>query len=127
MSGVDMLEAGKIDIAVLDSTQATIALSPPRTLSAEVISLQYQDGESSGLLVRSTIRSPSDLRGKTLATPRGSTSHYQLSYLLDLTSLTDDVNIILAPPSQYAELWRRGEIDGVCYLGSIPDGSEKCI
>ena len=63
MAVVDKLESEEIDIAVVGSSPATIALSAPRVLPVEVIALQYQNAETAGLLVRSSIRSPSDLQG----------------------------------------------------------------
>ena len=83
----------------------------------EVISLQYGDWDSAGLLVRSEIATPKDLVGRTIAVPGGSTAHYQFLYFLDLTGLTGDVNVRLEQPSAFEDLWRRGDIDGVHIWG----------
>ena len=72
--------------------------------------MQFWDNEA--LLVRRTIREPSDLNGKTIATPAGSTSHYQLLYFLQMLHLSNTVTVLLAQPSELTELWRAGEIDG---------------
>ena len=74
--------------------------------------MQYQYGAAAGLLVRSDIGSAQDLAGKTIAVPSGSMAHYQLQYFLRLMLRTDDVNVMFAAPSQYAELWRQRAIDG---------------
>ena len=72
--------------------------------------MQFWDKEA--LLVRPTIRKPSDLIGMTLAAPAGSTSHYQLLYFLKILNLSNTVTVQTAQPSELAELWRAGEIDG---------------
>ena len=59
MQGVEKLADGALDIGVLGSTPTTIALSPPRELPVEVISVQCEFWEAEALVVRSTIRSPS--------------------------------------------------------------------
>ena len=68
--------------------------------------------ENEALLVRPTIREPSDLIGRTIAAPAGSTSHYLLLYFLKILHLSNTVTVRTAQPSELAELWRSGEIDG---------------
>ena len=53
-----------------------------------------------------------DLGGLTVATPGGSTCHYQLLYLLNLLHLNDAVTVIEANPADMDELWSRGDISG---------------
>ena len=65
-----------------------------------------------GLVVRPEIRKPGDLKGRTIATPRGSTAHFQLLYSLELFQLINSVTVILAKPSELEDLWRAGKIDG---------------
>ena len=49
---------------------------------------------------------------QTLACPAGSTSHYQLLYLIDQLKLRDVVTVRTAQPSELELLWRTGVIDG---------------
>ena len=72
--------------------------------------MQFWDSEA--LLVRPTIRTPSDLIGRTIAAPAGSTSHYQLLSFLHILHLSNRVTVRTAQPSELVELWRAGEIDG---------------
>ena len=72
-----------------------------------------QLGSNDALIVRPEITTPADLPGKTIATPRGSTSHYQLINFLKLLNLDKLVTVRTAQPSEFAELWRTGGIDGV--------------
>ena len=112
MQGVDLLQKGELDIAEIGSSPAAIALSPPRDLPVEIISVSYAEAESSALLVRDTIRTPEDFQGRTIAAPPGSTTHYQLLYFLHVMSLASTVTVKLAVPSMFIDLWQRGEIDG---------------
>ena len=85
---------------------------PPLSLDYEVISVQQEPWDTEVLIVRPNIRNPQDLRGKTLACPAGSTSHYQLLYLIDQLKLKDLVTVRTAQPPELEELWRSGVIDG---------------
>ena len=112
MVGVDMITNGSLDIGCLGSSPTVIGLIPPLSLKYEVISVQLQFGDNEALIVRPNIRNPRDLHGKTLACPAGSTSHYQLLYLIDQLKLSDVVTIRMAQPSELEGLWRTGVIDG---------------
>ena len=81
--------------------------------------MEYDDA----LLVRPAIRSADALRGKTIGTPKGATTHYQLLHFLHMLQLQDEVTVRLAAPSELAALWRTGKIDGAFiwepYLGEL--------
>ena len=64
------------------------------------------------MIVRPELRKPADLRGKTIAAPAGSTSHWQLMYFLQIAGLTDLVTVRHVQPSEVAVLWQAGQIDG---------------
>ena len=68
--------------------------------------------ENDALIVRPGIKTPTDLQGKTIATPRGSTSHYLLLYFLKILNLERAVTVRMAQPAELADLWRAGAIDG---------------
>ena len=87
MEAVRMLEKGQLDIAVVGSSPATIAISTPNRLPVEIVSVSNLEWDAVGLIVRNEIRSPKvarvhthatltrflftcmqDLRGKTIAT-----------------------------------------------------------
>ena len=113
MVGVEMIKNGSLDIGSLGSAPTVIGLMPPHSLDYEVISVQQEPWDTGALIVRPNIHSPEDLHGKTLACPAGSTSHYQLLYLVDQLKLRDVVTVRTAQPSELEELWRIGVIDGV--------------
>ena len=115
------------------SAPIATALMTPYNLDAEVILVEYvcsglmamltwlcshvlgstQLGSNEALIVRPEIITPADLPGKTIATSQGSTSHYQLLYFLKLLNLDKVVTVRIAGPSEFAELWQTGAIDGV--------------
>ena len=110
MDGVKMLQRGELNIAEIGSPPATFALSS--NVPVEIIYVTFQESESNALLVRNSMRTKEDLPGKTIATPLGSTSHYQLLFFLNMLDLANKVTIKFAKPSELIDLWRRGEIDG---------------
>ena len=91
MVSVGKLEKGELELAVLGSPPTTIALSPPRSLPLQVISIQEEFWESDGMLVRPEIKNVEDLRGKTIGAPFGSTSHYQLLVFLRIAGVCIDM------------------------------------
>lgn len=69
--------------------------------------------ESEGLAVRKgRFKSVGDLRGKTIATPFGTTAHYALLHALRLHGLdTKDAKIVDMTPEAMLPAWERGDID----------------
>jgi len=66
------------------------------------------------MTVRTTadIKSPADFRGKKVATPFGSTSHFRLLGFLKINGLTQkDVTVLDMKPAALQAAWSRGEID----------------
>ena len=122
MVGVQMLQNGSLDIGCLGSSPTVIGLMPPHSLDYEVISVQRESWDTEALIVRPNIRNPQDLHGKTLACPAGSTSHYQLLYLIDQLKLRDVVTVRTARPSELEDLWRTGVIDGAFVWSPHLDG-----
>src|SRR5699024_469643 len=72
------LVSGSIDLAEMGYTNSVIALS--QNVPAEMIWLHDVIGDNDALVAQkdSTIEEIEDLRGKKVATPFGSTSHYSL-------------------------------------------------
>ncbi|HVW18405.1 MAG TPA: ABC transporter substrate-binding protein [Solirubrobacteraceae bacterium] len=70
-------------------------------------------GTAEALAVKKGINSVKDLKGKTIATPLASTSHYSLLAALKEAGLSQsDVKIIDAEPDAIVAAWQRGDIDG---------------
>ena len=71
-------------------------------------------GPAEDLVVRTAanIKAPADLRGKKVAVPFGSTSHFRLLGLLKETGLTErDVTVLDLKPDAQVAAWIRGDID----------------
>jgi taurine transport system substrate-binding protein len=70
-------------------------------------------GKAEALVVKKGITSIEQLKGKKVATPLASTSHYSLLAALQDHQLTaKDVKVIDAEPDAIAAAWSRGDIDG---------------
>lgn len=110
---VAALASGDVQIGNLGSSPLAAAASSRVPIVAFIVSAQINSAEA--LVVRngSGIATPQDLKGKTLATPFVSTSHYSLLGALKHWGLsTQDVKVVNLNPSEIAAAWKRGDIDG---------------
>jgi taurine transport system substrate-binding protein len=106
------IAAGSIDIGLSGSGGAATALAQGLPLS--VIAIHDVIGSSEALAVRSSasIRGVADLRGKRLAAPFASTTHYSLLKLLELNGIgASEVTLLDLNPSDMTAAWIRGDID----------------
>lgn len=103
--------AGSIDLGLSGSGGAATALAQGMTLS--VIAIHDVIGRSEALAVRGPIRDVAALRGKRLAAPFASTTHYSLLKLLEMNGIGPrDVTLFDLNPSDMTAAWIRGDIDG---------------
>lgn len=126
-SGKDVnaaLTAKSIDLGLLGSSPATIAIA--QGIPIEVIWIHDIIGEAESLAVKnsSNVNKISDLTGKKIATPFGSTAHYSLLNTLAVNHLSlKDVTILDMQPSDIYAAWQRNDIDAAYVwqptLGSI--------
>ncbi len=112
-SGGDLnraVAAGQIDFGGVGNPPATIGIG--RGLPYEGIFVLDELGPVESLVARSGIDSIKDLKGKTIATPFGSTSHYELIAALAEAGLNPaDAKILdMDPPDAFAA-WSRKDID----------------
>lgn len=98
------LDSLQLDLAAIGSTPWSQAVA--RGVDAqEIYTIQYM-GESQGIYVRPNdveygyegIVTPYDLRNRTVGVPFGSTTHYQLLFLIDLLDLKGEVEIVNKSP-----------------------------
>lgn len=83
-------------------------------LDYQLISVGKSIGSSESLITRNGagIEKPADLKGKKVAVPIGSTSHFSLMGALKTFGLTEkDVQIIGMSPPEIAAAWSRNDID----------------
>lgn len=105
------LAAKGIDFGVLGSTAAAVGISSG--IPYDIFYLYDLIGEAESLVVRDTIKTAADLRGKKIAVPSSSTCHYSLLSYLKLEGIgQNELTVLdLVPPDMLAA-WQRGDIDG---------------
>jgi taurine transport system substrate-binding protein len=104
---------GSCDIGLATGSVATAA-GIAQGLPFQVIGLVDNIGPAEEMTVRSAanIRSPADFKGKTVATPFGSTSHYRLLGFLKTNGLSQrEVRVLDMKPAAIQAAWAKGEID----------------
>ncbi len=116
-SGGDVIQAfggGSLDIGLAGSSPSTKALSAPLNLPVSVIWIHGVIGSAESLVVREGVEASTiaDLKGKTIATPFGSTAHFSLlQAIADAGLKPTDYQLINAEPEQIAPAWGRGDVD----------------
>lgn len=132
--GGDVIKAmasGGIAIGEVGSSPATAAVA--QGLDVKVVWILDDIGNAEQLVVKDSLgaKSLADLKGKKIATPFVSTSHYQLSYALDKAGLGGAVQLLNLRPPEIAAAWERGDIDGAFVwdpvLAKIKTGGGKVL
>ncbi|MCI1945356.1 taurine ABC transporter substrate-binding protein [Clostridium luticellarii] len=114
-SGKDVntaMTSKSLDIALLGSTPASIGIS--QNLPYEVFWIHDVIGKNEALVVKNkaNINSIKDLKGKKVAVPFGSTTHYSLLSELKAEKVSaNDVTVLDMQPQDIYAAWQRGEID----------------
>jgi taurine transport system substrate-binding protein len=105
---------GSIDIGIgIGSSPSASGIS--QGIAYKVIGMLDNIGPAEELTVRASdnIKTPADFKGKKIATPFGSTSHFRLIGFLKTNNLSlSDVTVLDLPPDQIVAAWKRGDIDG---------------
>lgn len=105
------MAAGGIDIGALGSVAAAVGLS--RGIPYQIYYLLDLIGTGEALVVKDDIKAIADVKGKKIATPFSSTSHYSLLSLLSLEGInSSDLNVLDMQPPDMLAAWQRGDIDG---------------
>lgn len=115
-SGADINTAivgGSCDIGLATGSVATSA-GISQGLPFQLIGIVDNIGPGEEMTVRTAanIHTPADFKGKTVATPFGSTSHFRLLGFLKTNGLTQkDVTVLDMKAAAIQAAWARGEID----------------
>ncbi len=115
-SGADInaaITAGNCDIGLSTGSAATAA-GIAQGLPFKLVGMVDNIGPAEEMTVRTAaaIRSPADFKGKKVATPFGSTSHFRLLGFLKTNGLTQrDVTVLDMKAAAIVAAWSRGEID----------------
>ena len=114
--GGDVIKAmasGAIPIGEAGSSPATAAAA--QGLDVEVVWILDDINDAEQLVVseKSGVTDLAGLKGKKIATPFVSTSHYQLTYALDKAGIgAKDLQVLNMRPPEILAAWERGDIDG---------------
>ena len=107
------ITAGSCDFG-LATGSAAVAAGISQELPFQLIGMVDNIGPAEEMTVRAAanIKSPADFKGKKVATPFGSTSHFRLLGFLKTNGLTQgQVTVLDMKPAAIVAAWSRGDID----------------
>src|SRR5580765_5108869 len=127
--GGDVIRAmasGDVAIGEVGSTGIATAIS--QGMDVELFWILEDIAAAEALVARngSGVNSIADLKGKKIATPFVSTSHFQLLYALDKAGIKPtDVQILNMRPPEIAAAWGRGDIDATFIWDPVLSTAKK--
>jgi taurine transport system substrate-binding protein len=107
------MAAGSFDIGLAIGSSPTAA-GISQGIPYQLIGIVDNIGPAEDMVVRSAanIKSPADFKGKKVATPFGSTSHFRMLGFLKTNNLSErDVTVLDLKPDAEVAAWQRGDID----------------
>ncbi|WP_433560870.1 glycine betaine ABC transporter substrate-binding protein [Nocardia sp. CA-151230] len=114
-SGATVIQAfgsNSLDLGLLGSADAARALSAPLNIGMKAVWIHDVIGAAESLVVKdAAITTVAGLRGKKIAVPFASTSHYSLLAALTATGIEREVTLVNMQPDAIAAAWRGGDID----------------
>lgn len=123
-AGLNALAAGEVDISRLGSTPTVAAIA--RGLPIEMIAISGIIATSERLIAQDGIEDVTDLEGKRLAFPPGSTAHYALMAALDVNGVAaSDVTLMALNPTEMVAAFIRGDIDAGFVWGPFSHQMEE--
>jgi taurine transport system substrate-binding protein len=113
-SGTEVINAmasGSVDISLNGSSPTAAGFS--RGVDLHVVYIYDNINDAEALVVDSSITSPQDMRGKTIAVPFGSTTHFHMMFALEQFGISPkDLKVIDMSPPDMVAAWERGDING---------------
>ena len=113
-SGTEVINAmasGSVDISLNGSSPTAAGYS--RGVDLQVIYIYDNINDAEALVVNDKVGAPQDLKGKTIAVPFGSTTHFHMMFALEQLGISPrEVNVIDMSPPDMVAAWERGDIDG---------------
>jgi taurine transport system substrate-binding protein len=104
------MAANGIDLGLVGSTATAIGIA--NRFPYQVYFIQSVIGDNEALVVKGNIKSLADLRGKKVAVPFGSTTHFSLlSALQEYGIKPTELSILDMQPPDMLAAWQRGDID----------------
>jgi sulfonate transport system substrate-binding protein len=133
---LEAIGAGAVDLGGVGDAPFLFAYASGGKVRAVQVTRASSGGASTVVLVPkvSTIRTPADLKGKRIATGRGSIGHYLLLRVLEKAGLKpDDVQLVFLAPGDAKAAFTSGAIDAwvtwgpYVYLAQETDGARTLI
>jgi len=113
-SGTEVINAmasGSIDISLNGSSPTAAGYS--RGVELQVVYIYDNINDAEALVVDDSITAPQDLRGKTIAVPFGSTTHFHMMFALEQFNIDPgELRVIDMSPPDMVAAWERGDING---------------
>ena len=110
---IKAMASGDIPIGEVGSSPATAAAAQGLDVEAVWILDDINNAEQLAVSAKSGIADLAGVKGKKIATPFVSTSHYQLTDALDKAGVAPgDLQVVNLRPSEILAAWERGGIDG---------------
>ena len=113
-SGTEVINAmasGSVDISLNGSSPTAAGFS--RGVDLQVVYIYDNINDAEALVVDSSITAPQDMRGKTIAVPFGSTTHFHMMFALEQFGISPkDMKVIDMSPPDMVAAWERGDING---------------
>ncbi|MBX4898681.1 taurine ABC transporter substrate-binding protein [Rhizobium bangladeshense] len=120
------MSSGDVDIGEAGSSPVAAAASQGLPIKLFWILDDIANAEQLVARNGSGIKTISDLKGKTVAVPFVSTSHYQLMYALSEAGLSSkDVKLLNMRPPEIAAAWERGDVDATFIWAPVLDVAKK--
>ncbi|MGV9411060.1 taurine ABC transporter substrate-binding protein [Nocardia sp. NPDC003693] len=114
-SGATVIQAfgaNSIDLALLGSAAVARAVSAPLNLDVKTVWIHDVIGAAESLAVKDpAVTTVAGLRGKKIAVPFASTSHYSLLAALTAAGIERDVTLVNLAPDAILGAWQGGGID----------------
>ncbi len=107
------MAAKSVDIGLAIGSSPTAA-GISQKIPYELVGMVDNIGPAEDMIVRkaANIKAPADFKGKKVATPFGSTSHFRLLGYLKTNGLSEkDVTVLDLKPDAEVAAWTRGDID----------------
>lgn len=105
------MAANGIDFGLIGSVGVSVGIA--QNLPYDVYFIHDMIGEAEALVVKGDIKAIADIRGKKIAVPFGSTTHFSLLSLLKLEGIAPgEVTVLDLQPQEMVAAWQRGDIDG---------------
>ena len=115
---ITAMDAGEVDIALAGSSP--IAAGASRAFDIELIWIAADIAAAEALVVRdgSDIIAPQDLKGKKLAVPFVSTTHFHALFALEQFGIgPSELEVLNMQPPQIMQAWDQGSIDAAFVWG----------